>query len=199
MIGGLNAAIQKAYLLANKNKTYIVKPVNANDLQVLVPAVAPDSINSVIVLEVNEKMNADSIRYLAPNIKTHRLLAFDATLHGKGLSFGDGKAGRYYVENWTNPDQYLSWKFRTAAPASFKIDITYILPENGGGSFQLQCGSQTVDFIPADKKRNQVITETIHTISLPAGIHEIQIKPVTAAKQELIKLLEIKLTASGIK
>lgn len=55
------------------------------------PKTAPDTVNTVVVLELSSPEKFDSVRYLAPNIPLTRMLAFDATLMGKGFGFGDGK------------------------------------------------------------------------------------------------------------
>jgi len=137
-----------------------VKNYDAHAIQIDVPRVAPDSMDAVIALQLTGKIT-DSIRYIAPNVKTHRLLAYDASIQGK-FSFGDGKAGRYYVENWES----LTWNFRTSKAATFNIE--------GQGNTQLQVDNQGI---------------TTSTVTLPAGVHEITIKPLSPG----IKFLELKL------
>src|SRR5688572_9791703 len=145
-VGGFTSyAVEKAYLHTAASNVLPVVNLNATDFCIKVPATVPDMINTVIVLELKRKSKtdvtaylSDSIRFKSPNIKEERFLAFDAELRGKGLSYGDGKADRYYVENWQIlKGQSLVWKFRTLESAAYKIIVKYIVPENGGGSFAL--------------------------------------------------------------
>jgi hypothetical protein len=127
-------------------------------------------------------------------MRSHRLLAFDAQLHGTGLSYGDGKAGKYYVQNWKSNDQWLSWTFRTTQPATFTINMKYIAGEGNGGTFVLQPGTQSKEIkITGSGSDTRVSTKEIDTISLLAGTHELIIKPVSIDKGELMKLLELQL------
>jgi alpha-L-fucosidase len=191
-VGGLKTAIGTSYLLANPKRTLPTTRLNDKDVVINLPLTAPDTINTVIVVELKDKIQADSIRYIAANNKITRLLAFDATQHGNGFSFGDGKADRYYVAGWKNKDQYLTWNFRSASPATFKIVIRYLVDENSAGSYQLQLN----DFKKENTvigSNNKIITEEIGSVQLNAGIHELSIKPLRIAKSELMKLLEVQL------
>jgi hypothetical protein len=200
-VGGLSGPIDQIYLLSDKTKKLNHTALNGMDVLIAVPAKAPDSNNSVIVVECESSTQADAPRYLAPNIKTHRLLAFDAKQEGKGFSYGDGKAGRYYVENWKSAGQLLSWMVRTEAPLSLTVEMTYILPDDAGGIVQLQCGEHTKNIIlDAGKgERGKVITKEVDALSLTPGLHEIRLRPVEVGKTELMKLLEIKLINIALK
>ena len=192
-VGGLKSGIGNVSLLASK-KALTANRVNENDMVINLPAKMPDTMNTVIAIELKEPLRTDSIQVLSPNISNHRLLAFDARLHGKNLSYGDGKADKYYVQNWKSTDQWLSWTFRTTQPATFTINMKYIAGEGNGGKFVLQTGTHTKEIkITGSGSDTKVLTENIDTISLPAGTHELLIKPVSIEKGELMKLLELQL------
>src|SRR5438477_12542629 len=108
-------------------------------------------MNTVIAVEIKGDLKTDSIRYLAPNMKLHRLLAFDAQLNGDNFSYGDGKAGKYYVQNWKSTNQWLSWTFRTTQPATFNVIMKYLAGEGNGGTFVLQTGTHTKEIKIAGK------------------------------------------------
>ena len=192
-VGGLKSGIGKVYLLDGK-KPLTANRVNENDMVILLPAKMPDTMATVIAIELKGSLKTDSVQVLTPNMSNHRLLAFDAQLHGKGLSYGDGKAGKYYVQNWKSNDQWLSWTFRTTQPATFTINMKYIAGEGNGGTFVLQTGTQAKEIkITGSGSDTKVSTKDIDTISLPAGTHELIIKPVSIDKGELMKLLELQL------
>jgi len=206
-VGGLESPPGKIYLLADPKKMLGSSGGASNELVIHIPAKAPDTVNTVIVLELNNGLpskeskndwRTDSVRYVAPNIPLTRLLAFDATQHGKGFGFGDGKAGRYYVDGWKNKDQYLSWTFRTGAAANFSIAIKYLAGEGSGGAYQWQIDGRQSENIPLTGGRgNEILTKDIGILVLNAGVHELSIRPVDIPGQELMKLLELQLVQSS--
>jgi len=217
-VGGLMSDPSGIYLLTDPAKKFGYHRLNEKDIVIDLPRQAPDTVNTVIVLEmkkgpqagkdhgkdlqtgaINNNWQTDSVRYLAPNIPLTRLLAFDATQHGKGLGFGDGKAARYYVDGWKNKDQYLSWNFRTGAPASYHLIIKYLAGEGAGGRYRWQTDAgQGENRVAAGNKNGGIITEEIGYLQLNAGTHELSIRPVDIPGQELMKLLEVQLVQTGI-
>lgn len=197
-IGGLPANINKIYLLNDKNTQLPHTVLNKTDMYISVPATAPDASNSVIVLECSGKIDTDSIRYLSPNVDTHRLLAFDAELHGKGFSYGDGKTDRYYVEGWTKMDQSVSWKFRTATDAKYAVVLRFIGNENKN-EFDLQLDGispfdrMMFDFSEFTFTGAKPVTSEFGPLDIRAGTHTLSIKPYIINKGELMKLLEVQL------
>ncbi|MET3881358.1 hypothetical protein ABIE54_000247 [Chitinophagaceae bacterium OAS944] len=193
-VGGLKSDAAKTYLLANK-KTLTTRRLNENDIEIDLPAQMPDTMATVIVLELKGALKTDSVRVLASNVPQQRLLAFDAQLHGKGFSYGDGKTDKYYVQNWKTNDQWLSWTFRTTQPVSFTVNMKYLAGEGNGGTFVLQTGTYSKEVkITGSGSVTKVLNEDLGTLTLPAGTHELTIKPVSIDKGELMKLLELQLT-----
>ncbi|WP_207512442.1 alpha-L-fucosidase [Longitalea luteola] len=192
-VGGLKSNVAKVYLLDGK-KPLMCTRVNDNDVVIDLPAKMPDTLTTVIALTIKGPLQSDSVRVLAANMAEHRLLAFDAQLHGGGFSYGDGKAGKYYVQNWKSNDQWLGWTFRTTQAGSFVVNMKYLTGEGNGGSFLLQTGNYSKQIrITGSGSAANVLQQHIDTISLPAGMHELQIKPVLIDKGELMKLLELQL------
>ncbi|MFL5808859.1 MAG: alpha-L-fucosidase [Flavisolibacter sp.] len=193
-VGGLRSDVSKLYLLADPKKSFTATRINDRDVLINLPKYPFDTANTVIVIDLKNKLMTDSVRYVSTNIPVSRLLAFDATQEGKGFSFGDGKTDRYYVDGWQNKDQNLHWDFRTTATADFKLVIKYIAPaETAGGVFATSVDSHyTQNNIVTDPKAT-VITKELGIVSLRAGIHQLRIMPVTISKAELMKMLEVQL------
>lgn len=191
-VGGLKSKIDMAYLLTDPKKTKLLtQAINAVDFYLQVPIQAPDTANTVIVLVLNEPILTDSVRYVANNVPTTRLLAFDAEL-SKGFKFGDGKTDRYYVENWTKKDQTVKWDFRISAAQKFKFVLKYLATKDGGGSFTFKIDQQEIkqDILIGN---NVILTQQIGEIQLDKGVHQITISPDNISKTELMKLLEVQL------
>jgi alpha-L-fucosidase len=193
-VGGLQSGFGKVSLLAGK-KTLTANRINANDVVIDLPAKMPDSLNTVIAIELKGPLKTDSVRVFSANIPEQRLLAFDAQMHGEKMGYGDGKTGKYYVQNWKSNSQWLSWTFRTTKPATFTINMKYLAGDGNGGTFVLQTGSHSKEIkITGSGSDTKVLTlDNMDTIELPAGTHELIIKPVSIEKGELMKLLELQL------
>ena len=196
-VGGLKGGAGKVYLLTDPAGALHTSAVDGKDLIIDVPRQAPDTANTVIVVELKKGWQTDTVRYIAPNIPLTRLLAFDAEQHGRGFGFGDGKAGRFYVEGWSNKDQYLSWSFRSATAATYHITIKYRAGEGFGGVYQWQMdGYQGESRIDTGGKDVGVLTADLGTVSLSPGVHELDIRPVDIAGRQLMRLLEVDLVRS---
>jgi alpha-L-fucosidase len=193
-ISGLKSSIGNIYLLADPKKQFKFSKINGRDVIIQLPLKAIDTINTVIVVELKNKLQTDSIRYVSAAIPVTRLLAYDAVLHGDGFSFGDGKANRYYVEGWKTKDQNLTWNFRTTEAASFRLTIKYLAPEEtAGGTYSISLDEKVIPGEVTTDKETAVITRDLGIVSLSPGIHKLSIFPLSINNSELMKLLEIQL------
>ena len=62
----------------------------------------------------------DSTRLLSPTVATDTLRVFDGQLHGR-LRFGPGKKTDAYVQNWSNPEDFIRWSVRLNEAATFDV------------------------------------------------------------------------------
>ncbi len=196
-VGGLKNNVTKAFSLADPQKQFLTTRINANDVLVMLPKHPIDTTNTVLVIDLQNKLQTDTVRYVATNILVTRLLAFDATQQGKAFSFGDGKTDRYYVEGWKRTDQVLTWDFRTSTPADYKVVIKYLAPaETCGGVFALSVnGYHLQDTVITG---SGVITRELGTVSFGTLINNLKIIPLDIAKTELMKLLEVQLISLNL-
>jgi alpha-L-fucosidase len=193
-VGGLKSSIGKVYLLADPKTMLSAKRINEKDVFINIPKKAPDTINTVIVLELKGKIEMDSVRYVSSNIPLTRLLAFDANQHGAGFSFGDGKADRYYVDGWKNTGQYLTWTIRTTENSRYRINIKYLAGENAGGDYQLKVDDAYEFGYAIDGTKNaRPTTQELAELMITGGIHTIILQAAAIKKAELMKPLEIQL------
>lgn len=200
IVGGIKSPVSKAYFLTDLQKKNLkIISINAKDINIVVPHNAPDTMNTVIVLEMKGDIKTDSVRLVQNNVPT-RLLAFDATLSGKGFGFGDGKSNAYYVDGWKSKDQKISWTFRTNEATTFKVFIKYVATPESEGTYKIDVGSNSFkEKVFSSASGNKIFTEDIGTIKLPAGQNEITITPIDITKPELMKLLEVQLIPADIK
>jgi alpha-L-fucosidase len=198
-VGGLMGNVSKAWLLTDaRQRALPVTRVNDRDVTIQLPATVPDTMNSVIVLEM-EKMLTDSIRVLGTTRKIPNvLLAFDGTLHGRGFKYGDGKAPRYYVFDWTKQEQYVSWTFRVLqAGARYKVEIKYAADAGtGSNTFTVHANGQTLKGTtqPVNAKGETISSQELGVLQFTPGVHTLEIRPENISGKELMKLFEITLT-----
>ncbi|MDR1154258.1 MAG: alpha-L-fucosidase [Bacteroidales bacterium] len=121
-VGGLSADIVKAYFVADKTAVVCEKSGD-RDMLLQLPAACPDTVNTVVALQLKNADYKTDTRLLVPG-ETNILLTFDAQL-SKGLTPGDGKKYRNYIQNWTRPDQSMTWNVRLAQPAACRISLEY--------------------------------------------------------------------------
>lgn len=158
IIGGLTSDIANAWLVADKQKTPLsFASINGKDLEINLPLIAPDTINTVIALQVKTGKPAYPTRLLNSQ-KDNTLLTFDAKLAGNGLGYGDGKTYRNYISNWTNADQYMEWNLRINEPATYDIYIDYNTSgKDDSGNVIIEIAGETfeVTYTPFTENKGQ--------------------------------------------
>jgi hypothetical protein len=148
IVGGLSTDVSSAYLLSDPaHKPLKTERINPNDLVVELPASAPDSADSVIVLNSKGPIKAVAGRLLDSQSDTNVLLGFDATAEGTGFSYGDGKTARYYVDGLEKAGNSLNWGVRVNQATIFSVDVRYSTPKNEiqpGARLVVRVGSTTL-------------------------------------------------------
>ena len=197
VVGGLQSDVTSACLLADPKQGRLkTERLGLFDAVVYVPEKAPDPIDSVVVLEFQDRWPPRIITYpgrlLDPRLE-NRLLAFDGESHGKGFKYGDGKAANYYVAGFKHSGDTISWKTRLNEPATFDVAVKYRAVSNQTGSYQLKLGDQTLDaqVRPTGKS---IDSAKLGTVKLAVGEFEIVLQPTTIDGDDLMQFFEIDLT-----
>jgi len=194
LVGGLKSDISKAYLLADPAKKPLAfKRLGSLDMGINLPLQAPDTVNTVIVLETKGTIQTDPTRVLSSAGVTNQLLAFDAELLGKGFGFGDGKTDKYYVDGWRSKDQVVKWNFRMVQPATYKIRLKYLADDSDAGTYKFEIGSLAINGEIQSSAKSAVKTVDLGEVSLQPGTHTMQITPTDITKSALMKILEVQL------
>ncbi len=193
ILAGLKNKVNRAYFLTDKRKAKLpVQYIDSAAISIALPQTMVDDPDRVIVLEVKGKIETDAARLLLPNISVNRFLAFDAEKHGK-FGNGSGQNNQYYLTNWQNKQDYLTWNIRALKPQKYSVILKYVADE-GGSSFELEIGDfiKTVN-VETSAKKGAVITREIGDVEVRLGAQAISIKPVHIKGAELMKPLEIQL------
>jgi len=164
IVGGLNIKVKSAFLLADPTKKPLkYKQLNASDFVISLPKQMPDTLNTVIKLEITGKPENKTLQLLSP-INTNKLLVFDAKTPGKAFSYGDGKRDREFATNWKSKDQYLQWEFRTNDKTTVNVQLAYnTAATNENGEVQMEIDGQKFPLI------YKATDKTAGHVALPVG------------------------------
>lgn len=196
--GGLQVIVKNIYLLADKSKKGLKFTRDANDNLIIDVSAKPlDTANTVIVVELQEPIiKKYKVPFVAPGIKVTRLLTFDATQHGEGLQYGDGKTDRYYLHGWKSTEQWIQWDVRLSVPGKYKAIFKYLAGTDAGGAYSFDYGGKNTarEFtVNAAAKETSVQEQELGEVTLRQGVNSITVKPVSVTGKELMKPLEIQL------
>jgi alpha-L-fucosidase len=210
VVGGLKSNFKpRAGLLSSENMMdakdvagFPVSRLNSLDIGIAVPARASDKVDSVVVLNSEGDIQADTNRLLQPMYPAETLRAFDGELHG-GLRFGPGKKTDDVVTEWTKTNQFVTWLVRVEKSISYNVFVNYDADAAAAGN------TFTITFALPEKykhtmpppsitgvvKPGKQQTEMIGTMSCLFGQEPFEIK--VAAKEikggELFRLRKLEL------
>ena len=215
LVGGLNAEAAKASLLADSQKNLPIERIGP-DLEITLPASAPDAADSVIKLDCKNRPTGDIAQVLQTNT-ANKLSVFTAELLGpvdrKGWSLGKGTSITSHAKGWKTKDCAVRWKTRLAKPSRFQVTVHYDAPEADkakietdggavaaksqqtfGGTFTVLIGNQTLKGEVRQQGMNMAID--LGQITLEAGKHDISVKADEITGKELMLFKSLTLTPS---
>ena len=207
LVGGLNAEVAKASLLADP-KTPLPTERIGPDLEITLPASAPDAADSVLMLECKNRPTGDMAQVLQTNT-ANKLSVFTAELLGpvdrKGWSLGKGTWITSHAKGWKTKDCAVRWKTRLAKPSRFQVMLHYDAPEADktkietdggavaaksaqtfGGTFTVLIGNQTLK--GEVLQQGMDVALELGQISLAPGNLEIKIQADEITGKELMLL-----------
>lgn len=149
IVYGLTGGVKRAYLLSDADRADL--PVGKRDRSTVlsVPKDAPDLLASVVVLELEGKLETSPLAVQPADDGRIVLHARDAIVHGRTLRY-EPEPHKNTVGYWTDPRDSVSWPFHVINPGTYKVDILQGCGKGSGGS--------TVEFAVDDK---QVLKVTV--------------------------------------
>jgi alpha-L-fucosidase len=213
LVGGLDAEVSSASLLADPKAPLVFERIGP-DLQITLPAAAPDAADSVIALECKKRPTGDAARLLQTNT-TNTLSVFTAELLGpvdrKGWSLGKGTSITAHAKGWKTKDCVVRWKTRLTRPSTFQVTVHYDAPEadkakietdggpiaaksqpSFGGKFSILIGNQTLQGKVSQTGMNVALD--LGQIALEPGTCDIAIKADEITGKELMLFKSLTLT-----
>jgi len=187
VLSGLKSPVKRAHLLADAARAFLpAERLNPLDVRLTVPTAAPDEVDSVVVVECAGEVAADTRRRLLPTVPGDTLRVFDGQLHGRTLRFGAGKSRDAYVENWSEPNEFIAWPARLDQPARYEVLAVYDAPaESVGGTYTVKLGEASLH---GSVSRSDNLQVSLGQVQLAAGAFEIQVEPESIKGAELMRL-----------
>ena len=193
IIGGLRSDIKSARLLAN-GKTVKFKRLNDDDCQLNLTGACPDTVNTVVVIDLKNKVPAGKVRLLDTH-HTNILYTFDSQLIGRGLGFGDGKVNRNYVKGWKNNTQSMKWTFRQSAPSEYTVYVDYnTAAKDDRGTIEVDIDGQRLkaDYEPFLERRGTT-SVCLGKIKIAAGNHTCELKGIEHTGKQYMNPIAVRL------
>ncbi len=209
VIGGLTTEVVRSYLLAAPEQPLAISR-SGLDVTLTVPQPAPHAASSVIVLECAAEPRAEGPRLLSGRVAADTLHVFDGRLEGK-LRFGPGKKTDDVAFNWLTPEDAVVWSLRLNEPLTVVMTINYDAPRGvrqttvvegdagqeivkvsagAGGTYRLSLGGRE---FTRPVTQGAAIQETLGTITLAPGRHELRVTAQAITGEELFRLRKLTL------
>lgn len=180
-----------ASLLAAEGKVGVA--LTAEGIRLTVPKDATDPEVSVVVLDCKGEVHA--LPWCATPGADGAILvnAVDATLKGPQIRL---EGNPPHVGYWLDKSATVSWPLETKTAGTFDVEVTYAAnPANGGGDFAVHVGSAAAlpHTVTLTKGWFDYRTDTIGTVTLPAGATELRVSITNKPKDAVLNLRSIRL------
>jgi alpha-L-fucosidase len=184
--------VQKAYLLAREDRAELLLDSDENgNLVVTVPRRVPDAIDTVVLLETE----AEAAVIPQAEDGTVILKAVDAVVRGTNARYESG-GSKDNIGYWTNPDDYVVWRFKVIKAGTFDAAITFACAAGSGGSeYTLSAAKQKLAGKVKDTGSwTNFATEKVGTVKIEkAGTYNLSVKPETIPAGAVMNLKSVTL------
>jgi len=214
LIGGLDSDILQATLLAAPGEKLGVTRLGT-DVEIKLPARAPDSADSVVALDFAERPQGGGPLLVQPRM-ANDLSVFTAEMlpapKPKGSwRLGKGTSLTTHVQGWSKPEYAVLWQARLAEAGTFDVIARYDAPDAKGKTqvdtiggkmattSSLTFGGEVLVSLGTQTLRGQVseagldVALPLGRVTLGAGPLEIKVAAGAITGQELMRLKGLRL------
>lgn len=177
VVPGLKNDVARAWLLADPDRKELAVTATPDAKVVSVPAVAPDQIDSVVVLRVRGQPEVTAtITGQRPDGSVH-LDAAEATLHGNTLRYEPDSSKRC-IGYWTDANDWVEWEFHISRPGKFTA-VVETAAQSEGAKLTIEVGSAKLSFdVPRTGDYSRFQQSALGPIELAAGTTRLTVRPV---------------------
>jgi alpha-L-fucosidase len=189
--------VKRAYLLANPGAGLGAMVEESGGVIVNVPATAPNSNATVVVLEIagQPQVTATTVPIMQSADGTLTLKAADAEIIGNTAKLENKSGDVPNIGFWSNPKDRVEWTAEITKPGVFEVELNYACAPNCGGQYTVSANNQKftanvtatqgwADFATA--KVGQLNVEKAATVT-------VSIQPVKRQGEGLMNLRSLKL------
>lgn len=177
VVPGLKNDVAKAWLLADPDRKELAITATPDAKVVSVPAVAPDQIDSVVVLRVRGQPEVTAaLTGQRPDGSVH-LDASEATLHGNTLRYEPDSSKRC-IGYWTDANDWVEWEFHISHPGKFTA-VVETAAQSEGAKLTIEVGNARLALdVPRTGDYSRFQQSAIGPIELAAGTTRLTVRPV---------------------
>jgi alpha-L-fucosidase len=180
VVPGLKNEVKSARLLASGQTLTTRK--TATDVEVTVPATAPDQISTTIVLELVGAPEVVAVLLGQQPDGSIRLPASEATLHGQ-LQY-EHAGGRDNIGFWTDSKDWVEWEFRVTRPGKFNLSAE--VATEAATKFEVEvAGQKMVGAAENTGGYSKFVSVHLGAVNLPGGEVTLRVRAVAAGWQPL--------------
>ena len=184
--------VQMAYLFTHKDRAELLLDSDeGGNLVVTVPRKVPDVIDTVVLLE----MEAEAVVVPQAEDGSIILKAGDAVVRGTNARYESG-GGKDNIGFWTNPDDYVIWRFKVTNKGTFNASMTYACAAGSGGSeYTLSAAKQKISSKVKDTGSwTNFVAEKLGTVKITKpGTYNLSVKPETMPSGAVMNLKSVTL------
>jgi alpha-L-fucosidase len=204
VVGDLQSDPGRAVLLGAGNSRLPIRRLDANFVEITLPAAAQKTVTPVVKLTLKDPVKTGGALPVSITQPSEYRI-YDAQLSG-GVGYGDETYWRAGSTGWTSPQGRVSWEVVARRGGSYKVSVTYNRAKGiGGGEFQVSIAGQsfkrdveTGTMTPTVRSKGDVVTREMGVVKIPAGREELAVEAVTIPPdQELMRFISVTLTPAG--
>jgi alpha-L-fucosidase len=176
VVGGLETKVKKArFLTANNAASLDFRRLNELDIAISIPDKAPDTLSTVVVLELDGPPVADKTILLDPAVSSNMLHVFEGELHGKDLKWGGGNIRSNFIQSWPSPEDYISWPVRANENGRYMVTARYTgMRQSIGNTYTVELAGQSLEGTVKTSGKHLVIE--LGEVTVPKGRHTLIVK-----------------------
>ena len=145
-LSGLHNEIRKAYLLIDK-VVNLAFTKNEGDISITLPSNPPDSINSVVTLEIVGEPDVDPFIVKQEGLQPVKLDYSSASTHGRAQKRANrrGESQEFHISRMEGPHDWIEWKADFKSAGTFQVRITYAAISGWeDGSYAISDGTESI-------------------------------------------------------
>lgn len=145
-VNGLHNVVRQAYVMNVKDELLTFSQHNS-ELIIRVPSLEPDSINSVVVLELNGEPEVDPVVVKQRGEESVTLDYTNGITHGRAQKRANrrGEEQEFHISRMQGPDDWIQWKAAFQTPGTYRVMITYAaIPGWENGRYVITADNQTL-------------------------------------------------------